>query len=88
MHTTYFLAPLQPAGLPALHVISVIAVIIFAGFGIYICRNRHRFFGRDPELPDYQDSPAVRHIRVELVLLIWGALMLVVLSLLYQIWRG
>jgi hypothetical protein len=87
MQTTYFIATLQTAGLPALHVISIIAVMIFAGFGIYIYRNRHRLFDRDPELPDYQDGPAVRHIRVELVLLIWGALMLVMVGLLYQIWR-
>jgi len=88
MQTTYLFATLQTAGLPALHVISVVAVIIFAGIGTYIYRHRHQLFDRDPELAEYQDGPGVRHIRVELVLLIWGALTLVLLSLLYQIWRG
>jgi len=88
MQTTYFFATLQTAGLSALHVISVIAVIIFACAGTYIYRHRHELFDRDPELPEYQDGPGVRHIRVELVVLIWGALTLVLLSLLFQIWRG
>lgn len=76
------------AGLPALRVISIIAVLIFAAIGAYIHRHRHQLFDRDPQLAEYQDSPGVRHIRLELVLVIWGALMLVMIATLYGIWRA
>ena len=85
MQTPNFAAILE-AGLPALHVISVIVVVIFAGIGMYIYRRRYRLFNRDPQLADYQDGPAVRHIRLELVVLVWGALMLVMLATFYAIW--
>ena len=83
-----YLLTLVDAGLPALRVISIIAVLIFAGIGIYIYGHRHQFFDRDPGLAEYQDGPGVRHIRLELVVVIWGALMLVVIATLYGIWRA
>ena len=76
------------AGLPALRVISIIAVLIFATIGAYIYRHRHQLFDRDPQLAEYVDGPGVRHIRLELVLVIWGALMLVMITTLYGIWRA
>ena len=85
MQTSTFVAILE-AGLPALHVISVLAAVIFAGIGVYIYRRRRELFDRDPELLDYQDGPGVRHIRLELVAIVWGALMLVMLATLYAIW--
>jgi hypothetical protein len=88
MRTPHLFAILNVAGLPALRVISVIAVLIFAGMGVYIYRHRHQLFDRDSELAEYQEGHAVRHIRVELVLLVWGALMLVLLSMLSEIWRA
>jgi len=53
---------------------------------LFIYHNRHRLFDRDPDLDD--DIPAVRDIRVEEVILIWGVLTQVVLSILYQVWRA
>jgi hypothetical protein len=88
MPAPYLFAILEAAGLPALRVISVIAMLIFAGMGAYIYRHRHQLFDRDPEIAEYQESHAVRHIRVELVLLVWGALMLVLLGILFEIWRA
>ncbi len=85
MNTPNFAVILE-AGLPALHVISIIAAGIFAGIGAYIYRRRHQLFDRDPQLADYQDGPAVRHIRFELVAIVWGALMLLMLATLYVIW--
>jgi uncharacterized YccA/Bax inhibitor family protein len=85
MKTPNFAAILE-AGLPALRVISVIAAVIFAGIGTYIYRRRHQLFDRDPQLADYQDGPAVRHIRVELVVTVWGALMFLMLATLFAIW--
>jgi hypothetical protein len=81
------LAAILEAGLPALHVISVTAALIFAVAGAYIYRHRHQLFDRDPQIPDYQDGPGVRHIRLELVAIIWGALMLLMLATLYAIWH-
>ena len=86
MSTLLFAAILQ-AGIPALHIISVIAVLIFLGAGAYIYRHRHQLFDRDPQLEDYQDGPGVRHIRLELIVIVWAALMLVMLATLYAIWH-
>jgi len=83
---TLHLATILEAGLPALHVISVIAALVFAAVGAYICRCRHQLFGRDPRLPEYQDPPAVRHVRLELIAVIWGVLMLLMLATLIGIW--
>jgi hypothetical protein len=57
-----------------------------AGAGLLIYDKRHQLFDRDPEVED--DIPVVRHNRFEEVLLAWGGLMLVVLNLLYQVWRA
>jgi hypothetical protein len=83
-----YLLTLVEAGLPALRVISILAVLIFAAVGTYIYRQRHQLFDRDPQLAEYQDGPGVRHIRLELVLVIWGALMFVMIATLYGIWRA
>lgn len=83
-----YLLTLVEAGLPALRMISILAVLLFAGAGTYIYRHRHQLFDRDPELAEYQDGPGIRHIRLELVLVIWGALMLVTIATLYGIWRA
>lgn len=87
MNAPYLLA-LVEAGLPTLRMISVLAVLLFAGVGTYIYRHRHQLFDRDSKLAEYQDGPGVRHIRLELVLVIWGALMLVTIATLYGIWRA
>lgn len=88
MQTLDLFATVETAGLPALRVISVIAALIFAGIGTYIYRRRHQLFGRNPELTESQDGPGSRHVRFELVLIVWGALMLVMLATLYGIWRA
>ena len=88
MQALHEFASLDAVGLPALRVISIIAVLIFTGVGFWIYRCRHQLFERDPELAEYQDGEGVRHIRVELVLIVWGALMSVLLGTLYEIWRA
>jgi len=62
--------------------------MIFAAFATWIYRSRHLLLDRDPELAESQDRPAVRHIRIELVLLAWGVLSAALLSTLYPIWRS
>ncbi len=88
MQALHLFATLDAAGLPALRVISIIAVLIFAGVGFWIHRRRGQLFERDPELAEYQDGHGVRHIRVELVLIVWGVLMLVSLATLFAIWSA
>jgi hypothetical protein len=86
MHAPYLLAILE-AGLPALRVISVIAVLIFAGTGAYMYRRRHQLFDCDAQIAEDEDGPGPRHVRLELVLFVWGGVMLVLVATLYEIWR-
>jgi hypothetical protein len=79
-----FMAVIEQAGIPALRVAFTIAVIVFLFGGYVIFRKRHQFFDRDPSVPN--DVPVVRHNRLEEILFVWGALTLVLISILYQVW--
>ncbi len=52
--------------------------------GAYIFRNRNRFFGRDPNVSD--DIPAVRRLRIEVILIPWLFLTLFLVILLVYLW--
>ena len=80
------MAVIEQAGVPALRVAFTIAVIIFLLGGIFIWRRRHQFFDRDPNVEN--DVPVVRHNREEVIIFVWGGIMLVLLSILYQVWRA
>jgi hypothetical protein len=80
------IAVIEQAGVPALRIAFTIAVIIFLFGGYLIFRRRHQFFDRDPSVEN--DVPVVRHNRLEEILIVWGALTLVLISLLYQVWRA
>ena len=77
---------IEQAGAPALRVAFTLAVIISLLDGIFIWHRRHQFFDRDPDVED--DVPVVRHNREEVVLLVSSGLTLVLLCILYQVWRG
>jgi hypothetical protein len=77
---------IQSGGIPALRVAVTIAVVALVSAGLFIFHKRHQLFDRDPNIDG--DIPAVRHNRVEEVVLIWTALLLVLLSILYQVWRA
>ena len=79
-----FMAVIEQAGIPALRVAVTIAVIVFLFGGYVIFRKRHQFFDRDPSVPN--DVPVVRHNRLEEILFVWGALTVVLISILYQVW--
>lgn len=79
-----FMAVIEQAGIPALRVAFTIAVIVFLFGGYVIFRKRHQFFDRDANVPN--DVPVVRHNRLEEILFVWGALTLVLISILYQVW--
>ena len=80
------IAVIQQAGVPALRFAFTVAVIIFLFAGVLIFRRRHQFFDRDPNVEN--DVPVVRHNREEEILFVWSGLTLVLLSILYQVWRA
>ncbi len=80
------IALIEQAGVPALRVAFTVAVIIFLFGGIIIFRRRHQLFDRDPNVEN--DVPAVRHNREEEILFVWSGLMLVLIAILYQVWRA
>ena len=75
---------IESAGLPALRVVATIGVLFMAGVGLVIYHGRHKLFDRDPDVDN--DSPAVRHARIEEVVLVWSGLTLVMVSILLQVW--
>ena len=81
-----FVAAIEQAGVPALRVAFSLAVLVFLYAGVLIFRRRHQYFDRDPNVEN--DVPAVRHIRLEQILFVWGALTLVLISIVYQAWRA
>ena len=81
-----FVAAIEQAGVPALRVAFSIAVLVLLAAGVFIFRRRHQYFDRDSNVEN--DVPAVRHIRLEQILFVWGALTLVLISILYQVWRA
>ena len=80
------IAVIQQAGVPALRIAFTLAVIIFLFAGVVIFRRRHQFFDRDPNVEN--DVPVVRHNREEEILFVWSGLTLVLIAILYQVWRA
>ena len=80
------IAVIEPAGLAALRVGFTLAVIVFLLAGLFIWQRRHQFFDGDPNVEN--DVPVVRHNRVEEVVFFWSGLMLVLLSILFQVWSA
>ena len=78
------MAAIEQAGLPALRVVFTIAVIVFLFGGYVIFHKRPLFFDRDPNVAN--DFAVTRHNRLEGILFVWGGLMLVLISILYQVW--
>jgi hypothetical protein len=80
----HMLAQINPQALAALRIAATFFFIINLLGGAYIFRNRHRFFDRDPNVDN--DIPAVRRIRVEVVMIPWLVLTMLVLILLISFW--
>ena len=78
------LALINPAALPALRIAATFFFLLYLAGGAYIFRNRHRFFDRDPNVDN--DIPAVRHVRVEVVLIPWLFITTLILILLIRFW--
>jgi hypothetical protein len=78
------LAEINPVVLPALRIAATFFLIVNIVGGTYIFRNRHRFFDRDPNVDE--DIPAMRKLRVEVVMLPWLALTSLLFILLIYLW--
>jgi len=83
---TSSIAVIEQAGVPALRIAFTIAVIILLFGGILIVRRRYQFFDSDPNVEN--DIPVVRHNRMEEILSVWTGLMLILIAILYQVWRA
>jgi uncharacterized iron-regulated membrane protein len=83
MNTFAFLLAIEPAGVPVLRIAFTIALLLALGAGIVIYRRRDQLFGSDPQVVN--DTPVVRHNRLEEVVFVLGGLTLAVLSVLYQL---
>ena len=69
-----------------LSIAFTIALLLALGAGVFIYGRRDQLFGRDPEVVN--DTPVVRHNRIEGIVFVLGGLTLAVLSVLYQLWFG
>jgi hypothetical protein len=78
------LALINPAALPALRIAATFFFLLYLAGGIYIFRNRHRFFDRDPNVDN--DIPAVRKVRIEVITIPWLVLTTLILVLLISLW--
>jgi hypothetical protein len=80
------LAQINPTVLPALRIAATFFFIINLLGGAYIFRNRHRFFDQDSNVDN--DIPAVRKLRMEVVMIPWLVLTALLVILLINLWRA
>jgi hypothetical protein len=85
-HVIAFVAVIEQTGVPALRVASSLAVLLFLYVGFFIFRRRHKLFDRDPNVEN--DVAEVRHDRMQMILYVWSALTIVLISILVQTWAG
>jgi len=86
MQTIRLIGEIQSPAIPALRIAFTIAVLVFAGAGLFIYHKRHQFFDPDPNVEN--DLPVVRSSREEEILFVWTGLTLVLLGILYQVWSA
>jgi len=82
----YMLAGIKPAALPALRIAATFFFLINFVGGTYIFRNRHRFFDQDSNVDN--DIPAVRKLRMEVVMIPWLVLTSLLVILLIYLWSA
>jgi len=82
----HMLAQINPTVLPALRFAATFFFIVNLLGGVYIFRNRHRFIDRDPNVDADEDIPAMRKLRVEVVMVPWCVLTTLILILLIAFW--
>jgi hypothetical protein len=80
------LALIDPEALPALRIAATFFFLLYLAAGAYIFRNRHRFFDRDPSVDN--DIPAVRKVRIEVVMIPYLVITTLILILLIRFWMA
>jgi len=80
----HMLAGINPVALPALRIAGTFFIVINILAMAYIFRNRHRFFDQDPNVDN--DIPAVRRLRIEVIMIPWSILTTLLLILLIYFW--
>jgi hypothetical protein len=83
--TSTLAAGIEAAGLPALRIAFTLALVGFAAIGVFIFRRRHLFFDRDPEVGN--DLAVVRHMRMENIIFVWGAVTILLFCICVDVWR-
>jgi len=78
------LAQINPVALPALRIAATFFLLVNLIAGVYIFRNRHRFFDQDPNISE--DIEPMRKLRVEVVMIPWSTLTLALVILLIYLW--
>jgi hypothetical protein len=78
------LAEINPVVLPAPRIAATSFLPVNVIGGVYIFRNRHRFFDQDPNISE--DIEPVRKLRVEVVMIPWSTLTLALVILLIYLW--
>ena len=76
----------NPVALPALRIALTLFLIINLIGGTYIFFNRHRFFDQDSNVDN--DIPAVRKLRMEVVMIPWLVLTSLLVILLIYLWSA
>ena len=74
----------NPVALPALRTAGTVVLIINLIGGTYIFLTRHRFFDQDSNVDN--DIPAVRNLRMEVVMIPWLVLTTLLVILLIYLW--
>ena len=80
------LALINPVALLALRIAATFFLLINLLGGTYVFLNRHCFFDQDPNVDN--DIPAVRKLRIEVVMLPWLFLTTLLVILLISLWRA
>ncbi len=80
------LAPLIPSLFPRCESAATLFLIINLIGGTYIFFNRHRFFDQDSNVDN--DIPAVRNLRMEVVMIPWLVLTTLLVILLIYLWSA
>ncbi len=80
------LATINPVALPALRIAATFFLLINLAGGTYLFFNRHRLFDQDSNVDN--DIPAVRKLRIEVVMLPWVFLTTLLVILLIDLWRA
>jgi hypothetical protein len=80
------LATLDPAGLPTLRVAAAFFLVLNLLAGVYIYRNRRRFFYRDLRVDG--DVDAVRWLRLVGVTVPWFVLTSRLTITIFQLWAA